>query len=82
MKDHKIHKLKAFHDDDLETIFEDLGIINKYRAGQLNCAFCGDIITHKNLHSLFPDSGSIKFTCAKPECVKLLISKIESNKYD
>ena len=74
-------KIKAVHDDDLEELLESLGIKNKFEARELKCTFCQEIITFDNLHSIFPDSGSIKLTCSKSDCVKLLMGRIEEKQY-
>lgn len=74
-------KLKAVHDNDLEELLDSLGLNAKLKAGELKCSFCKDVITIENLHSFFPDSGSIKLTCSKPDCVKLLMAKLEEKQY-
>jgi len=68
-------KISAIHDDDLLTLLENLQLKNKFLFQKLTCAFCGDIITWDNLHSLFPDSGTIKCCCVKPACVNQLIAR-------
>ena len=68
-------KLEAIHDNELLELLDNLGLKNKFLGGQINCAFCKDIITWENLHSIFPDSGAIKFCCVKPECVNSLIAR-------
>ena len=67
-------KLKSVHDQDLERLFERLGILGKLKHRKLKCKFCKTIITLENLHSLFPQSGSIKLVCDRTECVKELSS--------
>lgn len=74
-------KLKVVHDNDLEELIDSLGLSAKLKAGELKCPFCKDIITIENLHSLFPDSGAIKLTCSRPECVKLLMGRLEEKNY-
>lgn len=74
-------KLKAVHDNDLEGLLDSLGLSSKLKAGELKCAFCKEIMTIENLHSIFPDSGSIKLTCSNPDCVKLLMARMEEKQY-
>jgi hypothetical protein len=74
--------IKAVHDDDLPKLLEKLELLNKFNAGKLNCAFCDDVITKDNLHSIFADSGALKFACSKPACVTALIEKLEKRKYE
>lgn len=73
--------LKAVHDNDLEEVLVSLELSSKIKAGEVKCAFCKEVITMENLHSLFPDSGSIKLTCANPDCVKLLMARLEEKQY-
>lgn len=65
-------KVRAVHDDDLEKILDGLGILNKFKHGELKCKFCSKTITFTNLHSLFPQSGAIKIVCDDSECVREL----------
>ena len=65
--------LSAVHDDDLPTYLESLGLFSDLKAGRIVCKFCADVITLVNLHALFPDSGNIRLTCSKPECIKKLM---------
>ena len=64
--------VRAVHDEDLEKILEGLGILNKFKQGELKCKFCNNTITFNNLHSLFPQSGAIKFVCDGSDCVREL----------
>lgn len=68
----------AVYDDDLLELLENLGLKNKFLNGKLTCAFCNSIITWDNLHSIFPDSGAIKQCCTNPECVNILIAKLQN----
>jgi hypothetical protein len=72
--------LRAVHDDDLEGLLKGLGVYNDFVHRKLKCAFCKDPVTLDNLHSLFPDSGAIKFSCDKPQCVNRLLLRIEARR--
>ena len=61
--------IKAVHDEDLENVLETLGLTSKIRRHEITCNFCGTVITYDNLHSFFPLSGDIKFTCDNPQCI-------------
>lgn len=74
-------KLRAVHDDDLESLLQALGVYGKFSAGKLTCSFCKDAISQQNLHSVFPDSGAIKFCCSRPGCVRALVSRMEKKDY-
>ncbi len=69
-------RVDAVYDDDLLELLDSLELRNKFLHGKLICAFCGDVITWENLHSIFPDSGAIKISCTKPNCVNQLIAKV------
>jgi hypothetical protein len=62
----------AVHDQDLENILDGLGILSKFKRGELKCKFCNNTITFEDLHSIFPQSGSIKLVCDSPNCVREL----------
>jgi len=65
-------KVRMVHEQDLEKILDGLGILNKFKQGELKCKFCNNTITFSNLHSFFPQSGSIKLVCDSPNCVREL----------
>lgn len=62
-------KIQAIHDEDLEKFLDGLGILNKLKHGELKCKFCDNSVTLETLHSLFPQSGSIKVVCDNPGCI-------------
>jgi len=72
--------LKAVHDDDLEAVLKGLGIYGELIHGRLGCAFCKETVTWDNLHSILPDSGAIKCSCSRPECVKLLLAWMDKRR--
>ena len=72
--------LKAVHDDDLNELLRSLNIYNDFLNKKMKCAFCGYSVTYDNLHSLYPDSGSVKLCCNKPQCVNSLLLWIESRR--
>ena len=65
-------KVRAVHDQDLEKLLDGLGILGKFKHGELQCKFCRGVITFDNLHSIFPQSGDIKFVCDSSKCVRTL----------
>ena len=74
------NKLKSVHDDDLDVLLEKLGKTGRFKRQKLKCSFCKAVITYENLHSIFPRSGSIKFTCDNPECVVELSALLREGK--
>jgi hypothetical protein len=78
--DENTETLNAVHDDDLMDVLQELGVQEDFLHRRLRCAFCKTTITEDNLFSLFPDTGTVNFSCNKPECVKRLVSKVEAQK--
>jgi hypothetical protein len=72
--------LRAVHDDNLEAFLKGLGIYGDFVHNKLFCTFCKDTITWDNLHSIFPDSGAIKCSCSRPDCVKLLLAWMDERR--
>lgn len=79
--DAKTGTLRAVHDDDLEKVLDALGLLEDVKAGRTRCAVCHDPVNLDNLHAVFPDGGDVKVTCSKPECVKLLLTRLEGKRY-
>ena len=72
--------LNAVHDNDLEALLIKLDLIDKIHGGEIKCKFTNIIITLDNIHSIFPESGSIKVVCNSPEAIKHLSEYINENK--
>lgn len=70
-------EIKAVHDQDLERLLRDLGIFNDIKDGKKKCKICDCIINLTNLQALYPESGDIKTTCDKPECLKKLYGYLD-----
>jgi hypothetical protein len=68
--------LHAVHDDDLRKLLENLGHLKDFEEGKIKCKFCKDTVTFENLSTIFPESGSIKFVCNKPDCAAQLSSHL------
>lgn len=65
-------KLNAVHDDDLIALLKSLNLLEKIKNGEVKCKFTKEIITLDNLHSIFPEEGTIKVVCDTPEAIKSL----------
>ena len=74
----KNNVLEAVHDDDLEKLLESLGMLDAFNNGTLACSFCHEIITKRNLSSIFPSEDAIAFCCDNPSCIALLLSEDQS----
>lgn len=67
-------KINFVLDDDLEGLLKKIGVFSDFKENKKKCKFCKEVVNMKNLHSIFKESGDIKFICDKPECVKELIN--------
>lgn len=65
-------KVNVVHDEDLEHFLDSLGILKKFKNGDLKCKFCRIPVTFENLHSLFPQSGQVKVVCDNRDCMMQL----------
>ena len=65
-------KLNAVHDDDLIALLKSLNLLEKIKKGEVKCKFTKEVITLDNLHSIFPEEGTIKVVCDTPEAIKSL----------
>ena len=64
--------LNTVHDNDLEELLKKLNLLDKIKSGVLKCKFTKEIITLENLHSIFPEEGTIKLVSDSPEAIKSL----------
>lgn len=71
--------IKAVHDDQLETFLQNIDVLDKVVSGECKCKFCGEIVTLKNLYTVFPESGQVKFSCDSVKCM-VKLSKYLSEK--
>lgn len=65
-------KLNVVYDEDLEVLLNRLNLAEKIEQGKVKCKFTNEIITLENLHTIFPEEGTIKVVCDSPEAIKLL----------
>ncbi|MDC0571059.1 hypothetical protein OAO52_04060 [Flavobacteriaceae bacterium] len=65
-------KLNAVHDNDLITLLKSLNLLEKIKKGKVKCKFTKEVITLDNLHSIFPEEGTIKVVCDTPDAIKFL----------
>ena len=74
-------RVSAVHDDDLETYLEKLGIRRRLERREMNCFQCNDKLTLESINAIFPDSGSIKGVCNKPDCLSALMRWREEKRH-
>lgn len=72
--------LKVVHDDKVQTLLSNLGLLSDFQGGNIKCKFCKEIITLDSINGIFPESNTIKITCNKPTCVLQLTEYL--NDYD
>ena len=63
-------EVRVVHDNDLDTFLESLGILKQFKQRELKCKFCKKPVTFENLHSVFPQSGTIKTVCDDVDCIR------------
>ena len=56
-------KLHAVHDNDFESLLDNLGLSRKLSSGKSKCKFCRETVTNDNLLALLPEDKEIKFVC-------------------
>lgn len=61
--------IKAIHDDQLNAFLQNIGVYDSVISGNCKCKFCGEVVTLKNLYTVFPESGQVKFSCDSVKCM-------------
>lgn len=61
--------IPAIYEDDIQGVFEKLGLWDKLNNGKIKCAVCGDIITFDNFSAMKKIDGVIKLICDKGTCL-------------
>ncbi len=68
-------EVEAIHKHDLEAMLSNLGLLNEFRAGKLQCQFCHDVISEENFGAVYSEEKKIKFSCSKLHCLANLPNK-------
>lgn len=74
-------RVSAVHEDDLNEYLEKLGILRRLERGEMNCFECKDTLSLESISAIFPDSGSIKGVCNKPDCLSALMRWREEKRH-
>ena len=61
-------KVLTVHEDNIETLLNKLGMLEKLHKGDLACNLCGDKLTKENLECVFNRDGILGFCCDKLDC--------------
>ena len=75
-------KIPAIHDHDLETILNDLGILDKVASGEILCSICGTPLTLDTIEGLYIEGTELKFCCQKIECCELVLNSTKSTEIE
>jgi hypothetical protein len=75
-------KIPAIHDHDLETVLNDLGILDKVTSGEVLCSVCGAPLTLDTIECLYMQGTELKLCCQKVECCELAINTTESKEVE
>jgi hypothetical protein len=62
------HEIRAVHENNLEEMLKELGILDDMREGRIKCKFCGKKVTLENLGCLYPESDDISVCCNDSKC--------------
>jgi len=68
-------EVKAVYDQDLKQVLENLGILDKLIAGELNCAVCGCEVDLANLGAIFPEGDEVGVSCDNNRCVRIITTR-------
>ncbi|MCP5481005.1 MAG: hypothetical protein H7A21_06210 [Spirochaetales bacterium] len=72
------NEISAIYDPDFETLLNQWGLLAKLQQGGLKCSICKTILTQETISAIYSDSGSIKFVCDEPDCIKAFLAKKEA----
>ncbi len=61
--------IPAIHDNDLNQILDELGLLSKIEKRELVCLNCSRIITLENLGGLITRKDTAEIVCNDPECI-------------
>lgn len=71
-------KIPAVHDRDLESVLNDLGVLDKVSSGELLCSVCGAPLTLDTIECLYMQGTELKFCCQKVECCEVVLRDTKS----
>jgi len=71
-------KIPAIHNHDLETVLNDLGILEELLSGQIHCSVCGTPLTPDTIECLYMQGTELKLCCQKIECCNLVLNGTKS----
>ncbi|MDO9529195.1 MAG: hypothetical protein Q7J27_08545 [Syntrophales bacterium] len=69
---------QAVHSSELESFLTRLGLFDRFKAGDIKCHSCGDVIAADNFKALTRKGNQLLFSCNKENCLLLLASGEEA----
>lgn len=66
-------EMDAVHADDLKTLLDKVGLLEKLESRQLKCKFCQSVVSEEDIYSVIKDSGQYKVVCERADCVSRLM---------
>ena len=64
----KKETINAIHEDDLRSILNKLGILEKISTHDAKCSICNKILTLDSISALYTIDGEPKLVCEKDAC--------------
>jgi hypothetical protein len=61
--------ITVVHDDDVEDLLKSIGEYHHVMAGNARCSLCDRRIGISDIHTIYPDSGGVKYVCNDPACI-------------
>jgi hypothetical protein len=75
----KKYKINAVHEDDLDTFFDGLGLLNDLNNNKIKCSTCNCTVTKENFGCIYPYKNDIKLCCDKLDCYSKILRKMEES---
>lgn len=75
-------KVPSIHDYNLQTVLDDLGILDKVISGEILCSVCGTPLTLDTIECLYMQGTELKLCCQKIECCKLVLNGTKSTEVE
>jgi len=72
--------LNAVYEDDLDSLLEQVGLLESLNAGKLKCKFCKNVVARDEIYSVIKDSDTHKVVCSRAECVSALMQYLDDKR--
>lgn len=61
-------KINIIHDEETETFFKKIGLLEKILKNEIKCVFCQDTISLTNFRGIFKKNNTLFLICKKESC--------------